>query len=157
MADESLITSDCPAPRDGVRTYVFDIDGTLADATRRQAAKAAGGWKVFYDDMENDPEIPEMCALFRALAGLGHRIYCCSGRPDDHRALTEEWLRLRFLNAEHVFMRTAGDFRPDAVIKVELLRQMPHRPMLWFDDRTRVVAAIRAEGIRVCQVAPGDF
>jgi hypothetical protein len=31
------------------------------------------------------------------------------------------------------------------------------KPWLWFDDRQQVVDAIRAQGVRVMQVAPGDF
>ena len=140
-----------------VNTYVFDIDGTLCNIDARRAAKEQGGWPAFYRNMENDPEIPEVCQLLRMFAGAGHRIYCCSGRPEDYRAVTEEWLRSHFLNVERVFMRRSKDYRPDGIIKVELLAEMPHRPTLWFDDRNRVVDAIRAQGIRVCQVAPGDF
>jgi hypothetical protein len=57
-------------------------------------------------------------------------------------------------------MRSIGDFRKDSIVKVELLQQIIYdygKPYLWFDDRQQVVDAIRAEGVRVLQVAPGDF
>jgi predicted ATPase len=59
-----------------------------------------------------------------------------------------------------LYMRPAKDHRSDDIIKVELLQQIRSEfgnPHLWFDDRSRVVNAIRAEGVRVLQVAPGDF
>jgi hypothetical protein len=57
-------------------------------------------------------------------------------------------------------MRSAGDYRQDSIVKVELLQQIREKhgePFLWIDDRQQVVDAIRAEGVRVLQVAPGDF
>ena len=42
----------------------------------------------------------------------------------------------------------------------ELLQQIRDKygnPYLWFDDRQQVVDAIRAAGVKVLQVAPGDF
>ena len=57
-------------------------------------------------------------------------------------------------------MRAEKDNRKDSIVKVELLQQIRKdygEPFLWFDDRSQVVNAIRAQGVRVLQVAPGDF
>jgi hypothetical protein len=57
-------------------------------------------------------------------------------------------------------MRAEKDYRKDSIVKVELLEQIRKdfaNPWLWVDDRQQVVDAIRGEGIRVLQVAPGDF
>jgi hypothetical protein len=59
-----------------------------------------------------------------------------------------------------LYMRSHSDHRQDSIVKVELLAQIRKdfgEPYLWFDDRKQVVDAIRAEGVRVLQVAPGDF
>jgi hypothetical protein len=59
-----------------------------------------------------------------------------------------------------LYMRPAKDHRPDYIIKVELLQQIRKdygEPFMWFDDRNQVVDAIRAEGVRVLQVAEGNF
>ena len=59
-----------------------------------------------------------------------------------------------------LFMRNEKDYRSDAIVKVELLngiKALYGTPWLWFDDRQQVVDAIRAQGVRVMQVAPGDF
>ena len=57
-------------------------------------------------------------------------------------------------------MRKAGDYRPDAKVKEELLTQVKadgYEPILAFEDRERVVDMWRRNGIQCCQVAPGDF
>jgi hypothetical protein len=57
-------------------------------------------------------------------------------------------------------MRKKGDYRDDAVVKIELLQQIRadgFNPLIAFDDRNRVVDAWRANGIICAQVAPGDF
>jgi len=59
-----------------------------------------------------------------------------------------------------MWMRGEKDYRSDAIVKVELLDDIKGNygaPFLWFDDRQQVVDAIRAQGIRVMQVAPGNF
>jgi len=40
---------------------------------------------------------------------------------------------------------------------LEQIRDEWGEPFLWFDDRNRVVDAMREEGIRVLQVQPGNF
>lgn len=59
-----------------------------------------------------------------------------------------------------VYMRKAGDYTDDNLLKVELLRQLRadgHEPIMAFDDRSRVVQAWREQGIPCAQVAAGDF
>jgi hypothetical protein len=57
-------------------------------------------------------------------------------------------------------MRAEKDNRKDSIVKVEFLHDITRDwgwPYLWVDDRQQVVDAIREQGVRVLQVAPGDF
>jgi predicted ATPase len=84
----------------------------------------------------------------------------CSGRGEEQRAVTEKWLADNKFTYEGLYMRAAGDYRQDSIVKVELLEQIREKhgePYLWIDDRNQVVDAIREQGIRVIQVAQGDF
>ena len=57
-------------------------------------------------------------------------------------------------------MRKIDDFRPDSIVKVELLAEIREKygePYLWVDDRKTVVEAIRNAGVRVLQVCEGDY
>ena len=74
-----------------------------------------------------------------------------------------EWLLKHGLEVEfdsRLFMRKNGDSRADYVVKREILddiRKAGFEPVLVFDDRQSVVEMWREQGIRVAQVAPGNF
>ena len=91
---------------------------------------------------------------------LRREVILCSGRGEEHRAVTEKWLTDNQIPWDRLFMRRAGDNRKDSIVKVELLdqiRQWHGEPWVWLDDRNQVVDAIRAAGVRVLQVAQGNF
>lgn len=144
------------------RPIVFDIDGTLADITHRRhyVASKPKNWKAFNAGMARDGVNWEIRFLLKTFWDLRHTIILCSGRESAMRDVTEEWLFQNEIPFTKLLMRKHGDFRADNFVKVELLAQIREEfgePYLWFDDRNQVVDAIRAEGIRVLQVAPGDF
>lgn len=145
---------------------IFDIDGTLADCSDRLAHIRGTGkknWKAFFDGMWNDSLIKEMILLHDTLSkSLGVEIMYCTGRPEIYRDVTVRWLQnnVNMQISSKVYMRPPKDGRPDYIVKVDLLNQIKQNhgiPDLWFDDRQGVVDVIRKEGIRVLQVAPGDF
>ena len=88
------------------------------------------------------------------------RIVLCSGRDSRLREATEAWLEKHSIFYNALYMRASGDNRKDSIVKVELLHDIQRDygwPFIWFDDRDQVVNAIREQGVRVCQVAPGNF
>ena len=89
-----------------------------------------------------------------------------SGRDDACREQTEAWLldrcQLGLGGWDYIgpFMRTTGDRRDDAIVKLELFDQhvREHYDVRYvLDDRNRVVHAWRSIGLTVLQVADGDF
>ena len=58
-------------------------------------------------------------------------------------------------------MRKHGDYREDSIVKGELLDQaieeFPGKIFGVFEDRRQVVDMYRARGLRVFQVAEGNF
>jgi FMN phosphatase YigB (HAD superfamily) len=144
------------------KVIVFDIDGTLANIEHRRqyVATRPKNWVAFNAGMKYDAVHEDIADLARNFAAQGYRIILCSGRGAETRAVTEQWLRDSNIPFERVYMRNERDYRKDSIVKVELLaqiRQWDGEPWLWFDDRNQVVDAIRAQGVRVLQVAPGDF
>lgn len=145
------------------KLIVFDIDGTLANVDHRRqfVATKPKNWAAWNAGMKNDTvneDIKWMLDSFLNRAGT--KIVLCSGRGEETREVTEQWLKDNRIPFDALFMRTAKDHRKDSIVKVELLAQIREQfgePFLWFDDRNQVVQAIRAEGVRVLQVAPGDF
>ena len=144
------------------KIIVFDIDGTLANIEHRRqyVASKPKNWYAFNAAMKYDTVNEDIANLLDIFVDKGYVIILCSGRGEETRAVTEQWLQDNNLLYQKLYMRPAKDYRPDYVIKLELLEQIRKdygEPYMWFDDRNQVVDAIRAAGVRVCQVAEGNF
>lgn len=144
------------------KIVVFDLDGTLANIEHRRnyVATKPRNWNAFNAAIIHDSPYEDMVTLSRIMHNSGYGIILCSGRSDDTREVTEKQMDNFGVPFLDLFMRKYQDYRDDGIVKVELLHKIRSKygePFLWFDDRNRVVEAIRAEGVRVLQVAPGDF
>lgn len=144
------------------KIFVFDIDGTLADLTHRKkfVASKPKNWNAFDAGIPFDKPFTDIIFILNTYYNLGYKILLCSGRSERTRNATVEWLNKNGVVFHQLYMRTDNDHRQDSIVKVELLQQIRNEhgePFLWFDDRQQVVDAIRAQGVRVLQVAPGDF
>jgi FMN phosphatase YigB (HAD superfamily) len=144
------------------RAFVFDIDGTLADGTHRihHILKHPKDWDAYFAAAGEDTLIRHVAEVLDALYGDGYPVVYVTGRPEDYRAETQSWLDRHGLPVTPLYMRPSGDHRDDDVVKVELLGRMRadgYEPVMVFEDRSRVVRALRAVGVNVAQVADGDF
>lgn len=154
--------------------YIFDLDGTLAliGHCRPLVTGETKDWPAFFAAcVDDEPNWPVINVL-RTLRTAGAEIWIWSGRSDEVRALTLEWLR-RFrirdgrttrwdFNQPTSFrMRAAGDHQPDEKLKATWLSEMDpydrRRLVGIFEDRDRMVKLWRDNGICCFQVAPGDF
>lgn len=131
--------------------FGFDLDGTLAWMDGRGPYDS----HLYHTDKVNT-------TLLRILHSLydEHQIILLSGRSEDHRKVVEMWLEDNNVIYDALFMRKSGDNRNDAIVKSELFDEhiAPHYNFLCqFDDRDRVVDALRAKGIPVYQVCEGNY
>lgn len=159
--------------------YIFDLDGTLALTEHRQHflldRSDPERWRKFFaacvDDEPNVPVIRTLQSLRRA----GAECWIWSGRSDEVRAQTVEWLCKHECFGSRTFtlpwwplaaperfrMRKAGDFTPDEVLKRGWLNEIepPEYARLTavFDDRDKVVNMWREAGVPCFQVARGEF
>lgn len=143
------------------KVIVCDIDGTVANLVHRRqyVASKPKNWKAFNAGMAQDTVYEDIQWMVTSLSMYSDLVFC-SGRGEEQREVTEKWLADNKFTYEGLYMRAKGDYRQDSIVKVELLEQIREKhgePFLWIDDRQQVVDAIRAEGVRVIQVAPGDF
>lgn len=141
---------------------IFDIDGTLANTDHRQhhLTGKKKDWAAFQDAAHLDPVHEPIAVICRSLATLAHRIVLCSGRGEQERHITEAWLEGHQIPYARLYMRAEKDYRPDDVIKLELLVRMRvdgFDPKIAFDDRYRVVRMWRENGVVCAQVAEGAF
>jgi FMN phosphatase YigB (HAD superfamily) len=151
------------------KIIVFDIDGTLANCEHRRhyvrtdpvTGKKNRRWDLFNKGIPHDSVYQDLHWLFQLLMAQEECIMLiATGRNEENREETTRWLTDHDLYFYQLYMRKSGDHRDDAIVKFEILEQIKSEygtPYLWFDDRTKVVNAIRKAGIRVLQVQPGDF
>lgn len=144
-----------------IKVYIFDIDGTLADCSHRlhHIQKQPKDWDAFFADCSLDLPHDHVVGLAKDLHSRSVVVFV-SGRSDQCRAQTEEWLLNHGLPSGPLYMRKAGDHRDDNIIKTEILAELRadgFDPIMAFDDRNRVVKAWRSAGIPCAQVAEGDF
>lgn len=138
-----------------MRAVLFDIDGTLADLTHRlhHVTGDRRDWAAFFAGMRDDGCYDEIRELAHIVAEK-HAVILCSGRPDDYRAITQEWLARHDIPYRRLYMRAAGDTRPDYIVKAQLLRGIHEdgfEPWLVIDDRPSVVAMWRENGLTCLQ------
>lgn len=143
---------------------VFDIDGTLADNHHRidYVRTKPKDWAAYDAEIPNDAVIEPIAKIFKMFAEKGHTVVFATGRNERSRVATLNWLvdnGLYYLG-QKLYMRGADDFRHDDIVKSEMLDQIiadyGKKPDMWFDDRPRVVRAIRKRGVFVVDVYQGE-
>lgn len=145
---------------------VCDLDGTLCNVDHRlHHVRTEEGvkknWKAFFDNLMDDKP-NQWCAEIVDKFSTSLQIVYASGRPDDHRRKTEEWLKENNLDfhGSHLYMRCRGDHRQDYVAKeiildFEILTRF--KPLFFIDDRQQVVDLWRSRGFVCLACAKGDF
>ena len=142
--------------------WIFDIDGTLSDLSHRLHYIKDGkkDWKAFFANCGADAPIPEVIEIVR-LVYPEHTVLLVTGRSDECQFETINWLVENLVPFHALYMRKAGDYREDSIVKSELLDKLRGE---WgsdiagvFEDRSQVVQMYRSKGLRVFQVAEGKF
>jgi phosphoglycolate phosphatase-like HAD superfamily hydrolase len=139
---------------------IFDIDGTLADVSERihHVWKKPKNWNAFFQGMAQDKAIHSMVRLCNILYASGIHIILCSGRSEEHRQQTIDWLAKQGVNYHDLLLRKDNDRRTDSVVKREMLANLDKTKILFVvEDRSRVVEMWRSEGLVCLQCAPGEF
>jgi hydroxymethylpyrimidine pyrophosphatase-like HAD family hydrolase len=142
----------------------FDLDGTLANIEHRlgYVRSKPKNWRAFDAGIPNDAVNLPVAAAFNALYNAGHDIIFASGRNERSRAATVSWLDANgfWWTGASLYMRKADDYRSDDIVKDEIIDQIVadygKLPDMWFDDRPRVVRAVRKRGIFVFDVYQGE-
>lgn len=137
--------------------WIVDLDGTVADHK---------GIRGPYDEDKvhlDNPIIPVIKVL-RSLLAVGYKIIFVSGRTDECKTLSIEWIK-KYITGEfgfcpepELFMRKSGDKRKDSIVKKEIYENyiLPNYNIVGvFDDRLQVCRMLYEEGIFCFNVNQG--
>lgn len=134
---------------------IVDIDGTLAVHVARSPYD--------YSRVLTDGVHPPIVELVNDYWAHGYHVILMSGRPDidNIRKDTEKWLFTNGISYDELYMRPGDRLQDnDADIKQDLFDEHvrdKYDVEFMLDDRDRVVRRMRKLGIKVLQVAEGDF
>lgn len=158
---------------------ICDLDGTLCNVDHRlhfvrHEEGVKKDWKNFFANIPGDSVNGWCETILHSMARIGHQIVYCSGRPDDHRRNTVDWLYekgLYLINRTNnsspsdrfpapLYMRPRNDSRDDSIVKeiildFEILTRFT--PYFMIDDRKRVFEMWRRRGFTCLACANGDF
>lgn len=148
-------------PRD---LYIFDLDGTLSDASHRQPILAdttnSHRWDMFYDLCDKDLPRHGVIKVLDVLKASSD-IWIWSGRTRRVEAKTLGWLDRHRIQFDNLRMRSEQDYTPDDKLKRSWYESMlpddKARLVATFDDRDRIVRMWRTLGVQCFQVNYGDF
>jgi len=133
-------------------TFIFDLDGTLANSNGRDF------YNPSHEEIIADLQITPVCKVLRSLSEY-YTIVFLSGREAKFYEPTKTWIEeeLRIFNPE-LFMRRTGDWRKDSIIKLELFNEKikPNYNVIGiFDDRLQVCRMWYEQGIFCFNVNQG--
>lgn len=137
------------------KAILVDLDGTLAEHVARSPYD--------YSRVKTDAVHEPIRKMVNGYADSGYTIIGLSGRPniDNVRQDTIEWLEMHDITMDSLYMRPADQLTVnDADVKQFLFDKYIRNNYdveLMLDDRNRVVRRMRKLGIKVLQVADGDF
>jgi len=146
-----------------MKTIIFDIDGTLADIAHRRTflEQEKPNWTAFNDAMGEDTPNTPVVSLYKTLWNSGeYDIILTSGRSEQDRKITEQWLTWNEIPFGRLEMRQDKDNRADHIIKKEILDKLltEGKDILFaVDDRQQVVDMWRKNGIACLQCDVGNF
>ena len=141
---------------------IVDLDGTLADGNHRLHhihPKETRNWDKFYEECSLDTPHTDVIELVRALRDYGMTVIILTGRREETRKETQQWLAHYGIPYEILIMRPKGNHEDDHKWKPGVLATLggPANVLMVIEDRNRIVVTLREQGYRVLQVADGDF
>lgn len=164
-----MACAEVPAPRGEVfplpRASIFDFDGTLCDVApylhlmpdvEVRASRALEPWDAYHQATLLAHPISWVHALARVEAEADRAVLVVTARDERWRHVTAPWLDAHPIPHTELLMRAAGDRRPDAIVKADILAELRTRydVRLAVDDRPSVVDFWKSAGIPTVTV-PG--
>ena len=140
---------------------VFDMDGVLSDASRRQhfLEWPERDWEAFFEACGDDALIDEVARLLEVL-DAEHRVVLLTARPLRVQPQTLAWLDRYGLRWDLLIMRGAGDYLASPEFKRDTVYELRHYGFdlqLAFEDDRRNVEMFHSEGVPCIYIHSGYY
>ena len=147
------------------RYVVCDLDGTLYNHSHRIDYAIARDWEEFHKASTYDTPNWDVRTGIFCFYKQGFEIIAVTGRTEKYRQRTMEWLNKWEVPIDELLMRPDDDFRPDALVKVDLLsskfkfdiQEARKQVMMILEDREIMVETWRNMGFECWQVRQGEY
>lgn len=142
-------------------TVIIDIDDTLSLAGKRfELAKKSNGkidWDIAHNPelvKEDKPNLP-MIDLAKRYKKDGFKVVILTGRPDDIRKVTEEWLKRHDVEYDELYMRNKSEYFIKAPIFKKKIYQIYLEDVFCaYDDDEEIIQMWNSLGIPSFKVYP---
>jgi uncharacterized HAD superfamily protein len=148
-------------PLDPGPAVVFDMDGVLSDASRRQhfIEYPFPDWEAFFHACGDDELISEVARLLDVIHD-DHRIVLLTARPIRVQPQTLAWLERYELRWDALIMREYGDYMAARVFKQRTVRELRDREFdlrLAFEDDPRNVHMFHTQDVPCIYIHSGYY
>ena len=141
--------------------YIFDIDDTLSNSERRahwiSKENPNRNWGTYYKLLIEDTPIESVVETLKCLYECRHHIILCTGRPEEYRHLTVQWLQKYDIPAHDLFMRQKSETgvrnAQAKQIMLSRIRSAGYAPVAVFEDNPLSVQMWKDNGLTVLQIA----
>lgn len=105
-----------------------DMDGVIANINHRLRYQREKNYKTFYSDEKLAQDTPFHMGIniLESLQSSKNcfKTYIVTGRSSDCLEATKWWLDRNFIDYDEILMRNAGDYRPSATVKSEMVKKI---------------------------------
>jgi hypothetical protein len=136
--------------------HLLDLDHTIANSFWRDSMIGSVPWDEYHAASRNDKPFQKMVDLINALITHGDLIIAITGRTENHRGLTLNWLISNNILIHDLLMRPEKVFLKNAEMKVKLVSDYFNNYFdsigFLIDDNEETILAFQKLGIATLQV-----
>ena len=129
------------------KIVITDIDGTLANIEHRRkfVRSEPKNWRLFNEYMKDDSVNSEVVDVYNAMRLQGFYMVIFTGRSDEFKDVTIEWLKDNNIIYDELHMRSQKNegYQRDSIVKNRMLSDLasahPYKSVyMAIDDRPQV-------------------
>lgn len=139
------------------RAVIVDLDGTLVDVSdiEHHVTGPEKDYAAFHAASSDAPADAEVLAAVQEAHASGLAVLVVTSREFVWRDLTLDWLVAHEVPYDELVMRIVGDYRPDHVVKAEMLDRLEadgYAVERAWEDRDEIADLWAGRGIEVVRV-----